>query len=144
MPSSYRRFAVNFSGSGHIDLSDNEDDIIGSIANYYHLHGWKTEQPVAIPTMVEENRYRYLLSNTPSRLLTQDDLEEYGLYPYSKIPPKQKFKIIPLQGKHGMEYWVGLNNFEVIRRYNPSNLYAMAVYQLSYYIESLREKLNHA
>ena len=144
MPSSYRRFAVNFSGGEHIDLSNNEYDIIGSIANYYQKHGWKTNQPVAIPTMVQENRYRFLLKNTPTRLMSQDELENYGLYPYSKIPDRQKFKIIQLQGPHGNEYWVGLNNFEVIRRYNPSNLYAMAVYQLSYYINSLREKMNHA
>jgi membrane-bound lytic murein transglycosylase B len=144
MPSSYRHFAVNFSGSGHIDLSDNEYDIIGSIANYYQKHGWKTNQPVAIPTMVQHSRYRFLLKNSTSRLMTQDELEEYGLYPYSRIPYKQKFKIIQLQGTHGSEYWVGLNNFDVIKRYNPSNLYAMAVYQLSYYITTLREKLNHA
>jgi membrane-bound lytic murein transglycosylase B len=144
MPSSYRHFAVNFSGNNHIDLSNNEYDIIGSIANYYQKHGWKTNQPVAIPTMVQQSRYRFLLKNNPSKLLTQDELEEYGLYPYSKIPNRQKFKIIQLQGTHGSEYWVGLNNFEVIKRYNPSNLYAMAVYQLSYYITSLREKLNHA
>jgi membrane-bound lytic murein transglycosylase B len=144
MPSSYRHFAVNFSGNNHIDLSNNEYDIIGSIANYYQKHGWKTNQPVAIPTMVQQSRYRFLLKNNPSKMLTQDELEEYGLYPYSKIPNKQKFKIIQLQGTHGSEYWVGLNNFEVIKRYNPSNLYAMAVYQLSYYITSLREKLNHA
>jgi membrane-bound lytic murein transglycosylase B len=110
MPSSYRHFAVNFSGNNHIDLSNNEYDIIGSIANYYQKHGWKTNQPVAIPTMVQHSRYRFLLKNTPSRMLSQDELEEFGL----------------------------------IKRYNPSNLYAMAVYQLSYYITSLREKLNHA
>ncbi len=144
MPSSYRHYAVNFSGNNHIDLSNNEYDIIGSIANYYQKHGWKTNQPVVIPTMVSRNQYRFLLNSKPSQLLSQDELAEYGLYPYSKIPSNQKVKVIQLQGTRGQEYWVGLNNFDVIKRYNPSNLYAMAVYQLSYYIESLREKLRHA
>jgi membrane-bound lytic murein transglycosylase B len=144
MPSSYRHFAVNFSGNDHIDLSNNVYDIIGSIANYYQKNGWRTNQPVVIPTLAQRNQYRFLLKNKSMQLSSQDELEEYGLYPYSKIPSNQKLKIIQLQGMHGDEYWVGLNNFEVIRRYNPSNLYAMAVYQLSYYITSLREKMNHA
>jgi membrane-bound lytic murein transglycosylase B len=140
MPSSYRHFAINFSGNERIDLTNNELDIIGSIANYYQKHGWQTSMPVAIPTTAERSRYRFLLRDKPSQWVSQDDLEEYGLFPTYKIPARQKIRIIELQGLEGNEYWIGLNNFEVIKRYNASNLYAMAVYQLSYYINTLRDK----
>jgi membrane-bound lytic murein transglycosylase B len=144
MPSSYRHFAVNFSGSGRIDLSNNVDDIIGSIANYYQKNGWQTKQPVAIPTVAQQSRYRFLLGRNLKQYFTQGELENYGLFSVTKIPAAQKIRVIQLQGTRGDEYWIGLNNFEVIKRYNPSNLYAMAVYQLSYYIDNLHEKLHHA
>lgn len=144
MPSSYRYYAVNFSGNSHIDLSNNPEDIIGSIANYYKKHGWKTDEAVAIPTLVEKNRYLFLFSQKKPPTVTSSDLSEYGIYPYNKISPNEKIKIVPLEGHNGNEYWVSLHNFEVIKRYNPSNLYAMAVYQLSYYISELRERKNHA
>jgi membrane-bound lytic murein transglycosylase B len=144
MPSSYRHYAVNFSGNHHIDLSNNEEDIIGSIANYYQKHGWLTNQPVAIPATSQQSRYRFMLTSHSLPMMSGDDLEEYGLFPTYKIPTKQKIRIIQLQGTRGNEYWIGLNNFEVIKRYNPSNLYAMAVYQLSYYISTARGKTAHA
>jgi len=39
--------------------------------------------------------------------------------------------LLRLEGKRGDEYWLGLDNFYTITRYNHSVLYAMAVYQLS-------------
>lgn len=115
MPSSYRTYAVDFSGDGNIDLENNVPDIIGSIANYYHKHGWRFAQPVAEPSTF--NRYLLLDKNK---------------------------KIITLQGRYRNEYWITFPNFNVIKRYNPSDLYAMAVYQLACYIKELREKYHEA
>lgn len=139
MPSSYRNYAVNFSGSGKIDLSHNEVDVIGSIANYYQKHGWKTAQPVTVPASINGGKYQLRFSG--ARSLSKSELLEAGL-----IPPNlqdQKFKVIQLQGYYGNEYWLSFHNFNVIKRYNSSDLYAMAVYQLSYYISALREKTNN-
>jgi membrane-bound lytic murein transglycosylase B len=143
MPSSYRHYAVNFSGNGKIDLSDNVEDIIGSIANYYKRHGWYSDQPVIIPAQIEKDKYQYLL-NQNLATITKTDFNRFGILPYSQVPSDQKIKVIELQGYHGNEYWLSLHNFDVIKRYNPSNLYAMAVYQLSYYITALKEKENRA
>ena len=41
MPGSYRRFAVDFDGDGHVDLWRSNADVIGSIANYLVRHDWQ-------------------------------------------------------------------------------------------------------
>jgi membrane-bound lytic murein transglycosylase B len=129
MPSSYRHYAVNFSGGSKIDLSDNEVDVIGSIANYYQKHGWKTHQPVALKTSLRDKKIQTIV-----------DPAGYGIQSLRN----QKTKLIELQGYFGREYWLGFHNFDVIKRYNPSDLYAMAVYQLSYYISMLKGKTDNA
>lgn len=145
MPSSYRYYAVNFSNSGKIDLMHDEIDVIGSIANYYHKHGWKMNEPVAVQALNIGSRYNYLLKKgLIDKKVPVSELMKYGIVPKHKIKPDtQKVKIIELDSHYTKEYWLGFHNFYVIKRYNPNDLYAMAVFQLSNYITALRERLNN-
>ncbi len=47
MPSSYKQYAVDFNGDGHINLWD-PVDAIGSVANYFKQHGWVSGDLVAV------------------------------------------------------------------------------------------------
>lgn len=143
MPSSYRYYAVNFSKSGKIDLMHNEIDIIGSIANYYQKKGWTRNEPIATQALMLGDRYNYLQRKDKiNQPLTIAELTRYGIVPKQKnIQDGMKVKVIELQNHYSKEYWLGFHNFDVIKRYNSSDLYAMAVYQLSNYISDLRERL---
>ena len=59
------------------------------------------------------------------------------LHPKKDLPKNEKAALIELELKKGVEHWLGLTNFYVITRYNHSELYAMAVYQLSEEIAKL-------
>lgn len=146
MPSSYRYYAVNFSGSGKTDLMNNEVDVIGSIANYYRKHGWGTNEPVAIQAVVMGDRYNYLTRyGKPNQSYYISDLTRFGIVPKVQVKHENenlKVKLIELNNRYNSEYWLGFRNFDVIKRYNSSDLYAMAVYQLSYYIKTLRNRTN--
>ncbi|OGT35961.1 MAG: lytic murein transglycosylase B [Gammaproteobacteria bacterium RIFCSPHIGHO2_12_FULL_37_14] len=145
MPSSYRHYAINFSKSGKIDLLNDEVDVIGSIANYYKKNGWKTNEPVIIQASMTPNRYNFLLKNNKlGQSIKVSDLANYGILPKVKIKQDAlKIKIIEFQNHYSKEYWLGFRNFNVIKRYNASDLYALAVYQLNTYITELKDKLDN-
>jgi len=137
MPSSYRHYAVAYADKAHPDLSRNANDAIISIANYYKQHGWQTSQPIAVPAIVHGSNYRQM--DTPITLPTKS-LLHYGFTPHSH-ETVEKLNLIKLEDKKHDEYWIAFHNFDVIKLYNTSDLYAMAVYQLSYYIDRTRKRI---
>jgi membrane-bound lytic murein transglycosylase B len=144
MPSSYRHYAVSYSGHSKIDLSHNEKDVIVSIANYYKKFGWKSQLPIATPASIVGSKYQFFLDkNKDVRISSYSTLRDYGIIPKEALSSNQQFKLLQLRGYWGNEYWLTFHNFDVIKRYNPSDLYAMAVFQLGHYISELREKLQN-
>lgn len=132
MPSSYRFYATSFLKKKRIDLVNNTQDAIASIANYYKQHGWKTPHFVAVKAQLHDKAYLKLNNKDGSpRSFSSTHLARYGITPEHKIPKGYALKLIELDGLNGKEYWLVFHDFDVIKRYNPSNLYAMAVYQLS-------------
>ena len=129
--SSYRAYAVDFDGDGQVNLFDSIADITGSVANYFVRHGWQRGGRVARPlTAIEDNRIDAL---EPSRKpqYTWAELKQSGLVSKFDIKDETPVALILLQQKNYPEYWAGFQNFYVITRYNHSELYAMAVYQLA-------------
>lgn len=129
--SSYRHYAVDFDGDGKIDIWNNPADAIGSVANYFKVHGWTLGQKVVVSGSAAGDKYRQALNDDLKPGLNADTLHTYGILIDEEIPPGINVKVLSLEGPDGEEIWVGLNNFYVITRYNRSPLYAMAVYQLS-------------
>jgi membrane-bound lytic murein transglycosylase B len=128
--SSYRNFAVDFDGDGKRDLWNNTNDAIGSVANYFKRHKWKPGGKVTTPATVASNHINSLVEKGYKPHSTVADLFQLGVKPTSELDPEALGALIELKKQTGQEYWLGLNNFYVITRYNHSPLYAMAVYQL--------------
>jgi membrane-bound lytic murein transglycosylase B len=132
MPSSYRQFAVDFDGHGKRDLINNNKDVIGSVANYFHQHGWMPHEYVVQQAKLEGDRTKPLAVNSKHADYAYTELVASGVKLMSTIPnhPKQA-GLIELTTDKGSEYWVAYPNFYVITRYNTSPQYALAVYLLS-------------
>ena len=130
MPSSYRKYAVDFDGDGQRNLWSNVADVIGSVANYYKLHDWRPGEAIVVPARV---------STTPDAALVDDitpktpisEFRKLGIQPVGEVKDDALAALLPLETESGMQYWFGLKNFYVITRYNRSTNYAMAVYEIA-------------
>jgi membrane-bound lytic murein transglycosylase B len=131
IPSSYRRFAVDFDGDGRRDLVDSPVDAIGSVANFLGRHGWRPRAPVSDEARIEGTRFFWVEQLGVKPSLTVPQLIEYGIYPAQRQDGSVRGALISLEGEDGPLYRVGYDNFYVITRYNRSKRYAMAVHELS-------------
>ena len=129
--SSYRHYAVDFDGSGRRDLLNSWPDAIGSVANYFRVHGWQGGEPVVARARVEGDAHEELLSRNYQARHSLEELAEHGVYPDQAVAADGHYSLIRLEGENGYEYYLGYPNFYVITRYNRSPLYAMAVHQLA-------------
>ncbi len=131
MPSSYRRYAVDFDGDHKRNLLTSNTDAIGSVANYFKAHGWLKSEAVTDDVQLEGSLYSWLESAGNEPTLNISQLKKYGVIPIEGIDLKQLAALITLEGESGPMHRLGYNNFYVITRYNRSKRYAMAVYELS-------------
>lgn len=135
MPSSYRAYAIDFDGSGQADIWGSPADAIGSIASYLNRHGWVPGKPVAAKASVHGQKYTRVLADNPRPTRSVNEARNLGWKTTKVLPDSARVRGLKLEGKSGTEHWLTLTNFYVITRYNKSDLYAMAVYQLGNQIE---------
>ena len=138
MPSSYRAYAVDFTGDGVRDVWASPADAIGSVAHYFQAHGWMPGQAVVIAAKGPGQIPQGIDFNRPERpYVTIAALNQKGICAAAALPVETQ--VVPLAfelSKGGIEYDVGLHNFYVITRYNHSPLYAMAVTSLAKQIQT--------
>lgn len=140
MPSSYRAYAVDFDGDGKADLAGNPVDAIGSVANYLARHDWADGAPVTLRADVGGGAPA--TDRRPQRQVAE--LKAIGVTPMGPAEDSAKAAVLKFEAADGAEYWLGFQNFFVIKRYNNSNFYAMAVSQLASEIKALRDAAQKA
>ena len=136
--SSYRQYAVDFNGDGKRDIINNTIDAIGSVANYFAAHNWTKDEPVVAPATVDGDKYKAIVKKGIKPSMPLEDMLDNKVSISERHSPGLQTSLIELELEKSKEYWVAFNNFYVITRYNHSELYAMAAYQLSQEIKRFR------
>lgn len=137
LPSSIRRYAVDFDRNGRIALSSSPVDAIGSVGNFLREHGWETDGPVAFPVAIAAGgNIQPLLDEGILPRRPPADMAEFGVA--SADAPAAPAALIDLVTPEvPTEYWLGYKNFWVITRYNRSSFYAMTVFQFAEELKAL-------
>lgn len=134
MPSNIKRYAVDHDRNGTVNLWT-PHDAIGSVANYFKRHGWKSGGTVAVPAKSSTTGYMSLRTGFKSKH-SLASLNNLGVSASNLGNISGKASLIKLNTYSGDELWLGGHNFYVITRYNHSSHYAMAVHQLAQAINS--------
>ena len=127
MPSSYLSYAVDFEGHGRRDIWTSRPDVFGSIANYLAKAGWRLGEPWGQPVILPTGLPAGMSGSDTYEPLSQTIAR--GIRPLGgpwKFADTASVRVVAPDGPAGEAYVVG-TNFKAIRRYNPSDYYALAV-----------------
>jgi lytic murein transglycosylase len=126
IPSSFLRYAVDFSGDGRADIWTNVPDVLASIANYFRDSGWTAGMPwgfeVAIPVGFDLRQSRAPFAAWSALGLKRADGDA--------LPEAGEAILLFPSGYKGPAFLV-TKNFAAIKRYNNSDAYALAAVHLA-------------
>lgn len=140
MPSSYRAYAVDMDGDGSANLANSPNDAIGSVANYFHIHGWRPNKPILSQARFEGNMYPWVADLGYRPMFTTAELVNYGIHIAKPHDRPGKVALLSFEEKDHTRYQVVYHNFYVITRYNNNSKYALAVTELSKRIRRPRKE----
>jgi membrane-bound lytic murein transglycosylase B len=140
IPSSYRDYAVDFDKDGRTDLFASVADAVGSVGNYLSRFGWNDGGQVVLRAKLSSSDTHKLESLGVKPSLTIKQFRARGVEPAGDIADDIDGGFFVLEDDDGPQFWISLNNFYVITRYNRSKNYAMAVHQLSQEIARKRNE----
>ena len=126
LPSSYLKYAVDFDGHGKADIWRSVPDVLASIANYLQKSGWQPRLPwgfeVVLPQGYDYRTSRGTFADWATRNVRRAD--------GGALPATGSAILFFPSGAAGPAFLV-TDNFVVLKRFNNSDAYALAVAELA-------------
>jgi membrane-bound lytic murein transglycosylase B len=145
MPGSIRAYGIDFDARGRVDLLDDMDDAIGSVAHYLAVHGWRRGQPVMEPArLAAEGGEFELLRQFDEGVTARRPLADWvregvtGFAIPGDLAP-DPVGVLLLEEPGAASYWLVFSNWYVLTTYNRSRLYAAAVWELAQALKAAAE-----
>jgi peptidoglycan lytic transglycosylase B len=122
MPTNFFEYAVDFSGDGHRDIWNNVPDVLASTANYFKKEGWTPGVPwgfeVSVPKGFDYKQSRGSFAEWQERGVKRTDGKSF---------PTGGDGILFFPTGAGGPAFLITQNFNVIKTFNNSDVYALAV-----------------
>jgi len=127
IPTSYLAFAVDFTGDGRRDIwASDPADALASTAAYLKRSGWRRGMPWGVEVRVPKGASFGGTKRMPSDWAARGVVGTDG----KPVPDHGSARILQPAGAAGPSFMV-FANFDVIKRYNNADAYALAVGHLS-------------
>ena len=133
MPSSFRRYAVDYDNDGRRDIWESRADVLASIANYLSQHGWHTGEPWGQEVHIPSHFNKKLLGKKHHKTL--GEWEALGVKPMDgeQFPPSiRRASLI----RPGEKTFLVYDNWQTLMKWNPSIYFSTAVGYLADRINS--------
>lgn len=123
IPTSYQEWAVDMDGNGRRDIWNSIPDALGSAANLLRRNGWRPGHAWGYEVRLPEGR------RFPAGTMSLSQWQSIGVVrtngqAYPRPGDTAELKV--LEGRDGPAFLV-LHNFNMLKRYNNSDRYALAV-----------------
>jgi membrane-bound lytic murein transglycosylase B len=128
IPTSYLAYGVDMDKDGKKDIWNSIPDALATAANLLHKNGWRTGKRWGYEVIVPAGGEKYKDQTRTLSRWRQLGFFRPGKAPFPESDDRAELKL--LGGERGPGF-LALRNFFVIKRYNNSNFYALAVGLLS-------------
>jgi lytic murein transglycosylase len=122
MPSSYMKYAVDWTGDGHADIWSSTPDALASTANYLKGYGWVPGLPWGLEVTLPET-FDYRLNKASFSSFSSAGVRRVD---GRGLPSSGEGRLFFPAGHRGPVMLL-TENFDVIKKYNSSDAYALAV-----------------
>jgi membrane-bound lytic murein transglycosylase B len=141
MPSTIKRYAIDYDNNNKIELKSSLDDALASAANYINKIGWKKGQPCFIRVKLRNNinnKYINSSARTISKRLKIKNWKKKGVVNFDGSDLETNFKaalILP-DGKPNTPAFLVFENYEKILKWNRSLRFGISVCTLANMIKT--------
>lgn len=130
MPSSYLKYAVDYNKDKKIDIWHSYEDIFASIANYLHLHGWERNEGWSYEIFIKD-KYKNRIKNNVIYDINYVSRFMIDSKSIDKFDIKKNIQIKVIKTKLSQRYFIKFKNFNIIKKYNNSDFYALVIGDLA-------------
>ena len=141
MPSSIKRYAIDYDNNNKIELKTSLDDALASAANYINSIGWKKNQPCFFRVKIPNNIKKIYINSDARTISNRLEIKKWkkkGIINYDGTNLKTNLKaalILP-DGQINSPAYLVFGNYEKILKWNRSLRFAISVCTLADKIKS--------
>jgi len=131
MPTSFKRYAIDFDGDGRRNVVDSVPDLLASTANNLKRDGWHGGASWGYEVVVPPNLNFMLADRAVHKTIREWEalgIRRAGGKPFPR--PADSASLMLPAGARGPAF-LTIDNFRVIMKYNPAEAYALAIGHLA-------------